>query len=538
MLNLRRSKYPELCIDIKERHLKDGRIRIVATAIRTEDESEYKDLASYITKPVSRRRTNSAIAEAISIMEARFFESHGGEKLTEKAIVSAFNNVKSAVENGLCLKSSWKSPRTNGNAILFLERNTLSLIIPLLLSDHIILEEDIKALLDQMVTISFRHGSANMMIAQENAVKHLEEAEIILAHMRDHDARIPDIKLISSDYSARAYREEQIKMLPLPVLQRFYRALYSWVDKEPGKVFFAVLVIFNCRPAEAAGTKPSDLEWSDSFCSVRIEHQEINGHLSKRLKNEYSRRRIIIPYWGRQLLHLCCELIGADYPFDDRAMNDAVECARWVKQLLIECGASEAQLKELGNELSDEDLDDNSVYDPKHAEETLRDKAAKIGCYVLRRCAATIMRVYMGLTLYETDRLLGHVPHTSGKNKARTLANPDLNAPETQRRIAEKMERFVFAPAYSMNPQYLPIKTVSKDTIQLSVAYPQVQIENNEESDLWMDIDLSAAEAGDSLSLILPSSDCSKLASSSVPTNYESVNRTVFIEAAEETIER
>lgn len=463
-------------------------------------------------------------------MEARFFESYGGEKLTEKAIVSAFNEVKTAVENGLRLKSSWKSPRTNRNAILFLARNTLSLLIPLLLSDHIILEEDIKALMDQIVTICFRHGSANMMLAQENAVKHLEEAELVLAHMREHDARIPEIRLTSSDFSARAYRNEQTKMLPLPVLRRFYNALLSLVESAPKEVFFAVLVVYNSRPAEAAGTKPSDIEWHDNYCCVRIEHQEIDGKLSTRLKNSFSMRRLIVPWWGRQLLWRCCELIRDDYPADDKAMNNAVECARWVKQLLLECGASEVQIAEIGSEMSDEDIDDTSVYSPKNPEKTTQDRSAKIGCYVLRRCATTIMRVFMGLTLYETDRLLGHVPHTSGKNKASTLANPDLNAPETQRKIAEKMERFVFDSAISLNPRYAPITTAGKDSIPLPVGYPQVVVENNDKTYLVLEIDLLALEAGDLLALILPEANCGELASSSVPIRYEGVDRTIFVD--------
>lgn len=532
-LNLHRSRYPELCVDIKEHRLKDGRVRITAAAIRAEDEAEYTDIAPYTTKPVSRKRINSAIAEAISIIEARFFESCGGEKLTEEAVNAAFKEVKTAVENGLHLKPSWKAPRTNGNAMLFFERNTLSLLMPLLLSEHVLLDEDIEALREQMVAICSQHGSANMMIARENAMKHLEEAEIILAHMIDHDARIPDVKLISPDYSARAYREEQKKMLPLPVLQRFYRTLYAWVVKEPKKVFFAVLVIFNLRPAEAAGTKPSDIEWHDSFCGARIEHQEIDGKQSARMKNEYSRRRIIIPFWGMKLLQRCCELIGADYPSDDRAMNDAVVCAAWVKQLLIECGATEAQIAEIGSEMSDEDMDDTSVYSLKNPEESTRDKAAKIGCYVLRRCAATIMRVYMGLTLYETDHLLGHIPHGSGKDKASILSHPDLNSPETQRRIAEKMERYVYDPAYSRNPKYAPITTAGRDSIPLPVGYSQVVVENNEKTDLFLEIDLSALEAGDLLALVLPEANCGELASSSVPSSYEGVNRTVFVEMPE-----
>lgn len=529
-LNLHRSRYPELCVDIREHHLKDGRVRVTGTAIRVADATEYPDIAPYQTKPVSCKRINSAIAEAIDVVACRYYETYGEGELTVEAFQKAFGTVEEAVKNGLCLKPSWDSPSTNLDVIRFFRRNTLPMLRQKLVSGRMFLEEDQRELQEEMTKICARHGSESNLAAQENANKRLMQAEIVLSHMRDVDTRIPEVKFWSPDFSARAHRDEQIKMLPIPVLLRFYKALLTLVESAPKKVFFAVLVVFNCRPAEAAGTKPSDIEWHDNYCCVRIEHQEIDGKLSAKLKNKWSKRRLIVPYWGRQLLELCCKLIGEDYPADETAMNDAVKCAAWVKQLLIKCGATEAQLKEIGEDIPDEEMDDDSVYNPQRAEETMRDKETKLGCYVLRRCAATIMRVFMGLSLYETDRLLGHIPHGSGKNTVSKLAHPDLNAPETQRRIAEKMERYVFDPAYSHNPKYVPITTAGKDSIPLSVAYPQVRIENNEDSDVWIIIDFSSAEAGDSLSIILPSRDCSELTSSSVPISYEGVNRTVFVE--------
>lgn len=537
-LNLHSSKYPELCVDIQKYHMNDGRIRVIGTAIRAEDEAEYPDIAPYKTKPVSRKRINSAITEAIAVVESRYYEHYGEGELTEAAFRAAFQSVEEAVANGLCLKPTWDSASTNNDVIRFFKRNTLPLLIPKLVSAQMLLDEDRVDLQTEMTSICARHGSESELAAQENANKRLVQAEIVLSHMRDHDARIPGVRLTSSEFAARAYRKEQIKMLPIPVLVCFYHKLLDLVEKEPKKVFFAILVVFNCRPAEAAGTKPSDIAWHDSFCSVRIEHQEINGRLSTKMKNAYSKRLLIVCYWGMLLLLRCCELIGDNYPSDDDAMNDAVECAAWVKRLLVECGATEVQLKELGSELTNEDLDDSSVYDPKKAEETTRDKTTKIGCYVLRRCAATIMRVYMGLTLYETDRLLGHIPHGSGKNKASTLSHPDLNSPETQRRIAAKMERYVFDPAYSLNPKYSPIMTAGKESIPLLAGYSEVVVENNEESDLWVEIDLSATEAGDPLSLTLPERDCGALSSSSVPVSYDGVNRTVFVEVSEDVKER
>lgn len=536
--HLYRSRYPELCVDIREQHMKDGRVRVTGTAIRAADDTEYLDIAPYQTKPVTYKRVNGAITEAIDIIASRYYETYGEGELTKEAFQKAFEAVEAAVQNGHRLKPSWDSESTNNDVIRFFRRNTLLLICPKLISGRMFLEEDQRELQAEMTSICARHGSESDLAAQENAKKRLMQAEIVLSHMRDYDPRIPEVRLTSPDFSACPYRDEQIKMLPIPVLLRFYRELFSLVDNEPYKVFFAVLAVINLRPAEAAGTKPSDIFCYDSFCSIRVCHQEEAGKLTTRMKNDYSKRWVVATYWPMQILKRCCELIGDDYPADDSAMNCAAECAAWSKQLLIECGATETQLKEIGSDISEADMDDDSIYDPKRAQESMKNKEKKLGCYVLRRCAATIMRVYMGLSLFETDCLLGHIPHGSGKNTAGKLAHPDLNAPETQRRIAEKMERYIYDPEYTRNPKYMPITTAKKDAIRLTVGYPEAIIKNNEKASLWLELDLSAAEAGDSLSINVPDQDCSTLSSSSVPICYEGINRTVFIEMPDETKDR
>lgn len=533
-LNLRRSRYIELCVDIKERFLKDGRVRITATAISAEDVTEFENIASYVSKPVSLKRINSAIAEAIAVIESRYYDIYGEGELNEAAFCKAFDHVADDVNNGMHLMPDWDSASTNNDVIRFFRRNTLKLLIQVIVKTRLFLEEDRDALYTEMTKICARHGSRSELAAQENASKRLKQAEIVLSHMRLYDARIPDIKLTSPEFIARARRDEQVKMLPIHVLRRFYRLLYSYVATDPKKVFFAVLVIFNCRPAEASGAKPSDIEWYDDFCCARINHKEINWTLSNKLKNSYSKRRIIIAYWGMHLLKQCCVSIGEDYPKDDKAMNNSVECAAWVKHLLIESGATEAQLKEISSDITNDDMDDSSVYDPKRTEDTARDKSAKIGCYVLRRCATTIMRVNMGLTLYETDRLLGHIPHGSGRNKANKLSNPDLNSPEVQRKIAAKMERFVYDLDYSRHPKYAPITTDGREAIPLMTGYAEVCIENNEKTGFWADIDMEAFEMGDSLAVIFPPSSDNQFFSSSVPISYENIDRTIFVETPEE----
>ena len=118
----------------------------------------------------------------------------------------------------------------------------------------------------------------------------LRQADIIYSHMQDKDYRLPDLRLSSNEPHPRAPLSEQLKFPPRSVLSTFYQRLY-------------------------------DL-------------------------NEYSRRIIIIPYRGMYILKRCCELIGEDYPSDNRSMSIAVQCAEQVKQILMLAGCSKMILQE------------------------------------------------------------------------------------------------------------------------------------------------------------------------------------------------
>ena len=265
------TKYSALTVDIKERTLKDGRIRITGTAIRAEDGSPYADIAPYETKPVSLRRRNSAITEVIATIEARYQETHMRKALTEEDIRAAFAVVSAKVADGMRLRSTWRASSTNNQVILFFERNTLSVVMPYLTSDRMMfLDEDRKTVLEKMTEICSRHGSANREAALENAAKRLEEADLVLSHMRDCNPLIPELSFAPKELVARAYREEQVKMLPIPVLLAFFASLHRLVQQFPREVFFAVLVTYGLRPAEAAGAKPSDIIWMPSYCIVPV----------------------------------------------------------------------------------------------------------------------------------------------------------------------------------------------------------------------------------------------------------------------------
>ena len=531
------TKYPGLIIDINTKLLKDKRLRVIGRGINPETETEYTELPPYTTRPVSPKRLASAKAEVVTALEENYFNTFCTQNLREKAAEQAFYRVASDVENGLKLKAAWKARSTNENVIKYFDRNTKSLVFPFLTAGgREFTEADRISVESQLLDICMRSCGNREDVAKEMLAKHLAEADVILAHMCDYDQSLPLIRLSSGEQVHRAWRKEQIKMLPLHVLNKFYELLWEWAEHAPKMVFFAVMVVYGLRPAEAAGCKPDSIVWFDYFCIVYVQQMEVDGKVVNRLKNKYSYRPVVISFWGMNLLEKCCAAISGDYPHDERAMNSATECAGWVKRLLFQAGAQEKDIREIASDLSNEDLDPQSIPRQNRIEEARKDKEDKIACYVLRRCACTIMRSEMGLSLYETDRLLGHIPVGANAKKESKTANIDLNSPEAQAKIAAKMERYVYSERYTRNPSYVPYCMQAGERLEL-LEYSEYIIQNESDDDLVITLNVEASEAGEMIRILLAEQHEQNLSAISTPKSWEGKARSVIGNTAKSIIE-
>ena len=256
----RPTKYPNLIVDIKQIELSDGRCRIRATAVDSESDVPYSDIPPYTTRPVPKKRRANAETEAIAELEKTFYSMYGAGVADEKAIYAAFSSLKADVGSGFQLRPTWNAQSTNDQAITYFERNVLGLALPYLVSNApMFLAADREQIEASLIQDAARHCGGDMVKAREAVGRHLLQADTILAHMRDKDPRIPEIRLASDAPIVRAVRSEQVKMLSITVLLKFYSLLFSLAEQFPKMVFFAVLVVFGFRPAEAAGTKPCDI---------------------------------------------------------------------------------------------------------------------------------------------------------------------------------------------------------------------------------------------------------------------------------------
>ena len=219
-------------------------------------------------------------------------------------------------------------------------------------------------------------------------------------------------------------------------------------------------------------------------------------------------------------------LIGEEYPKDETAMNSSVTCAKRVKELLLECGCSTALLNDLDESIPSDDLDSDDVRDKSN-----QLRSVKIGCYILRRVFATMMRSTMGLSMYVTYRMLGHAPISAGGKKTSKLQSVDLNSPDTQRDIAAKMERYVFDPEVTLNPAFYPYKA-SGTNLQL-IEYSEYKIVNNTDSAVMLDLNLEAAETGERITIAMSHDATPQLYNNSRPKDWTDHHRTVIGDTTE-----
>lgn len=522
-----RTTIPNLVINITIKELKDNKVKALGVGVNPEDDTEYTDLGLIASKTVTRKRQQYAVTEVIGKLEKLFLDHHGLGSVDEAAMFAAFNRAEDAVLNGgLHLKPSWKHPDTNKAAITFFRKNVLPLLLPfanpeaqMFLSSD---QKEIKQKLDALAA-KRKRNTDDGNDSSSDASDRLREADIIYAHMRNIDPRLPDLTLSPDGRPVHVPKTEQIKALPRRALMKFYSRLADLIEEFPRQVFFAVFVVFGLRPAEAAARKPSDIVWNDTFCTAEVSSQERGGMCDPRMKNEYSRRQIIISYWGMYLLRRCCQIIGDDYPKGDQAMNDAVTCSRWVKELLIEAGCDESAIEAEDAMIDDDDRDPDDTN--RSASEDA--KKQKVVCYVLRRVFATNCRSIMGLTAYETDRLMGHKAIGVMGKKENKLGNPDLNALDTQKVIANKMERYIHDPLHSFNPAVSSYTVAGRNSLDV-IEFSEIGIINDTDHDVTLDLALDAAEMEEVMTIEMPFETEHHLADTSISRSWNGCDRTVI----------
>ena len=131
------------------------------------------------------------------------------------------------------------------------------------------------------------------------------------------------------------------------------------------------------------------------------------------------------------------------------------------------------------------------------------------------------------MTLFVTDRLLGHTPvGADGKREPNKFSNPDMNSPDTQRELAQKMERYIFDPRFSLNPVCTPYTLSGKDSLRL-IEFSE-QVIRNDTTEKTLKLNLETAEPGEPIDVFIPKDTQHELQGFSSPKSWENIQRTVI----------
>ena len=180
----------------------------------------------------------------------------------------------------------------------------------------------------------------------------------------------------------------------------------------------------------------------------------------------------------------------------------AQNLSAWVLARLYECGLSEAFLADARK------CFEGDVYFDKDGK-LMEDFSA----YILRRDWASRARNICGYTSLEIDQQLGH------KVTVPKSRRPNLKLTAEQEKLATKVERYVYSPNKTRNPEYSPIP-LEVDVRKQIPTYRAVKYSNNSDTPMLVTLSFSALEA-DAVQLTVPCGATRKTVVTSRPDDVE-----------------
>lgn len=337
-------------------------------------------------------------------------------------------------------------------------------------------------LIDKAISSGRSSGSRDLVSQSVDAV--LKRIEILCDYLnRNYD--VPKFSFIEGIVMGKAVPEEQVKSIPDSIFLPFCRLLEELAESEPRMVLGSVLMADGAlRTAEAAGTPIWCIALKNNYGVVAVIHQEKDGVRIEKLKSENGYRNVVLSYWGAWLAQKCIDKLGWTDETDE-LIATAYELSSWVKKKLREiCPEFVERVARI--EASNPDKDDygNIIHD--------------VSAYVLRRNAASRWLNYAGLTHDEIDCMLGH------KRKEDRLERLFLTDENHQKKIAEKLERYVYNPEHTGNPAFAPVELKSGMNTSI-IPYPIIRFKNTNDKPLILRIEVENTEAGEKLQITAPS---------------------------------
>lgn len=401
--------------------------------------------------------------------------------------------------------------RTQGGYLSIFGSQIVPLLQPYITNEKAFLPCDLDGVVAALKTKKAQHSRSNgrQSDLEVSTYTDLAAADVIYQFIRGvyPDLGLSELHLTPTSRKGMGARKEQEKSLPESVRQKLCRYVDAHWAHEPRFCYALTLMLCGgLRTAEAAGTRPEKIEHNTTYAIVKVHAQEKGGKIDKILKRDSSYRGVIIGCWASNILRQCTDEIqknDPDWEKDETApVCLAQNLSAWVLARLYECGLSEAFLADARK------CFEGDVYFDKDGK-LMEDFSA----YILRRDWASRARNICGYTSLEIDQQLGHKV-TVPKSK-----RPNLKLAAEQEKLATKVERYVYSPAETRNPEHSPIP-LEVDMRKQIPTYRAVKYSNNSDTPMLVTLSFSALEA-DAVQLTAPCGATRKTVVTSIPDDVE-----------------
>ena len=352
-------------------------------------------------------------------------------------------------------------------------------------------EVELEALRVALTEKTFENGNSRKVVKSIHTTvqNELAAGELIYQKMQLFRPDLPDIHL-HDGRRVFQFQPEHAKSLPAPIRYRLIQLLMDRIPHEPNFVFHALLMLVaGLRDSEACAVTVSSLQLFSDYGTVFVKAQidKDKETITEYLKTSNAYRLVILSFWAVRKLQECISLCQQQNTEIQPYMQVNTFSSK-IKHLLLKAGCEEGFFR-AAQALMD-------AYPDKVGDEICLD----INSYILRRDFASRAKNICGLTNDEIDALLGHARGKAARERV-NYANIDC-----QIKTAKKLERFVYDPNLSLNPEFQAIPLVANHDFEL-LPYNAYSFQNTSDQPLWVELDLLAAEPDESITLTIPQTD-------------------------------
>lgn len=425
------------------------------------------------------------IARTIEKFESKEIIPH--EKIDYAA---AFATIPEEAYDALCLPSWGRSVRRS--ALTFFAKNSIA-IIQTILDASVISEDTLRKAQEDIVNIVKGHQHNREKLMQTKDTEDASEQGIAAAETRldasakkTADRRIFELniiyqasRLLLPEYDLppiqiprilldKVVPVEQCKALPRDFLVGLAAIFTSEAERSPFAAGGSLMLCSMLRPTEACAPKFGSILDFGTFgvYAVRTEVDSATIEVVDALKNDASRRTIIIPTFAMAVLRLRKAYLVQKGLTEEEVNNAYVvskddkpftpisprELSFYVKSQMDFLGCGDSFWQSVSMLMAYEpDVDEQGLELADPTAYALR----RSGCSYLMNCAAAPRLSGEKIPLFVlVDILMGHKLHTQDA-KWKTWVNRQDN----WALIAQMLETIVFDPAHSAHPAFAPADT-------------------------------------------------------------------------------